>query len=228
MKILAIVPARGGSKGVPCKNLKLIGGQTMTARAVRCGVDAALPVLISTDDQAIHDEAVRAGAEGGFLRPDHLATDEAKTLDVLLHGVDLWQERHGEEVEAVMILQPTSPLRTAQDVSQAVQAWGARQPSSRSLASFASASHLSLGILYRVEQGEAVSLAPPSYSRHDEPQLFIRNGGIYVSEVGLLREGRVLCSQVTPLVMDPWRSVNVDDPFDLHLAMLLADRPFVP
>lgn len=228
MKILAIVPARGGSKGVPGKNLKLIGGQTMTARAVRCGVEAGLPVLISTDDQAIHDEAVRSGAEGGFLRPDILATDNARTLDVLLHGVDLWQERHGEEVEAVMILQPTSPLRTAQDVSEAVQIWGARQPSSRSLASFASASHLSLGILYQIELGEAVSLAPPSYSRHDEPQLFIRNGAIYISEVSLLREGRVLCGHVTAMAMDPWRSVNVDDPFDLHMAMLLADRPYLP
>jgi CMP-N,N'-diacetyllegionaminic acid synthase len=228
VKILAIVPARGGSKGVPGKNLKPIGGQTMTARAVQCGVDAGLPVLISTDDQSIHDEAIKAGAEGGFLRPEHLATDAATTLDVLIHGVDLWQERHSEEVEAVMILQPTSPLRSAQDVSRAVQAWGERPASSRSLASFASASHLSLGILYRVEEERAVSVAPPTYNRHLEPQLFIRNGAIYISEAGLLREGRILCDHVTPLVMDPWRSVNVDDPFDLHLAMLLAERPFVP
>lgn len=228
MTILAIVPARGGSKGVPGKNLKLIGGQTMTARAVRCGVEAGLPVLISTDDQAIHEEAVRAGAEGGFLRPDHLATDDAKTLDVLIHGMELWQERHDEEVEAVMILQPTSPLRTSGDVTRALDAWRQRPADSRSLASFASASHLSLGILYRLEGERAVSVAPASYSRHDEPQLSLRNGAIYISEASLLRQGRILCDQVTPLVMDPWRSVNVDDPYDLHLATLLADRPFKP
>ena len=228
VRVLAIVPARGGSKGVPGKNLKLIGGQTMTARAVKCGLEAGLPVLISTDDQRIHDEAVRAGAEGGFLRPDYLATDGAKTLDVLIHGVDLWQERHGEEVESVMILQPTSPLRNSEDVKRALEAWADRSPDSQSLASFASASHLSLGILYRMEEERAVSVAPATYSRHGEPQLFVRNGAIYISEVGLLRQGRILCDHVTPLAMDPWRSVNVDDPYDLHLAELLADRPYLP
>ena len=136
MTILAVVPARGGSKGVPGKNLKLVGGRSLTARAVEAGLGAGLPVLISTDDQAIHDEAVKAGAEGGFLRPDYLATDEAKTIDVLIHAAELWQQRHNQMVDAVLTLQPTTPLREASDVLKAVEIWKERVPGSRSLASF--------------------------------------------------------------------------------------------
>lgn len=225
MTILAIVPARGGSKGVPGKNLKLVGGKTLTARAVEAGLGAGLPVMISTDDQAIHDEAVRAGAEGGFLRPDYLATDEAKTIDVLIHAVDLWQERHNQMVDAVLTLQPTTPLRDSSDGAAALEIWNSRPNGSRSLASFSFGSHLSLGILYRINDQIAEGVAPPTFSRHDEAPLCIRNGAIYLSEASLLREGRVLCDKVTALVMERWKAVNIDDPLDLHMAQILAENP---
>ncbi len=225
MTILAVVPARGGSKGVPGKNLKLVGGRTMTARAVEAGLQAGLPVLISTDDQAIHDEAVRAGAEGGFLRPDELATDEAKTIDVLIHAIDLWEKRHNQKVNAVMIIQPTTPLRDAADVLAALKIWNNRPSGSRSLTSLSYGSHLSLGVLYQIKDEAAVCIAPASFSRHDEAPLCIRNGAIYLSETDLLKEGRILCDRPAALVMKRWKSVNVDDPLDMHMAQILADHP---
>lgn len=228
MTIIAVVPARGGSKGVPGKNLKLVGGRSLTAHAVEAGLGAGLPVLISTDDQAIHDEAVKAGAEGGFLRPDHLATDEAKTIDVLIHAIELWQQRHNQMVDAVLTLQPTTPLREAADVIKALETWQSRVPDSRSLASFSYGSHLSLGILYRIKEGIAEGAAPATFSRHEDSPLAIRNGAIYLSETTLLKEGRVLCDKVTALLMERWKAVNIDDPLDLHLAQILADNPPAP
>lgn len=224
MTILAVVPARGGSKGVPGKNLKLVGGKSLTARAVEAGLGAGLPVLISTDDQAIHDEAVRSGAEGGFLRPEHLATDEAKTIDVLNHAVELWQKRNNQMVDAVMTLQPTTPLRDAGDVLSAIKNWENRPNGSRSLASFSYGSHLSLGILYQIKGGVAFGIAPATFSRHDEDPLCIRNGAIYLSEVGLLREGKILEDPVTACVMPRWKAINIDDPLDLHMAQILAEN----
>jgi CMP-N,N'-diacetyllegionaminic acid synthase len=197
----------------------------LTARAVDAGLNAGLPVMISTDDQEIHDEAVMAGAEGGFLRPDHLATDEAKTLDVLIHAVELWESRHDQKVEAVVILQPTAPLREAKDVSAALEMWRNRPDGSRSLSSFSYGSHLNLGILYQIKEGVAQGIAPASFSRHDEAPLCIRNGAIYISETGLLKEGRILCDKIAAHIMLRWKSVNVDDPLDLHMAQILAENP---
>lgn len=228
MKILAVVPARGGSKGVPGKNLRLVGGRSLTARAVEAGLGAGLPVMISTDYQSIHDEAVRAGAEGGFLRPDQLATDEAKTIDVLIHAVELWESRHGQRVDAVMTLQPTTPLREANDVIAALELWQNRPEGSRSLTSFTYGSHLSIGVLYKINNGIAEGIAPATFTRQDEEALCMRNGAIYLSEVDLLKEGRVLCDKVTALVMERWRSVNIDDPLDIHLAQILAENPPPP
>ena len=112
MKVLALIPARGGSKRVPGKNVRDLAGKPLiiwTLDAVR-GVEGIVDVLVSTDDPGIAAVASSAGARVPWLRPAHLATDIAGSVDVALHALDWFEMQHGT-VDALLLLQPTSPLR---------------------------------------------------------------------------------------------------------------------
>lgn len=226
--IVAVVPARGGSKGVPRKNLAVVGGRSLVARAVSTGCEAGLVVVLSTDDEEIQREGIAAGAVAPFVRPADLATDKATSVAVMQHAVGWFEDSIGERVETVVGLQPTSPLRTAEDVRAALAAFAARPAGCRSLVTLSHASHLNLSILYRFNSdGKACQLQPPlGFSRHEEPQLMIRNGAVYIAERDLLMvDGAVICPAPAAYVMPRWRGINVDDHFELYLAQLVADCP---
>ena len=120
--MLAIIPARGGSKGLPGKNIKELCGKPLLA----CTAEAALAspyitrVVISTDDKIIAEVAKRYGIECPFLRPDFLSTDDAKSVDVFNFTINKLEEE-GEKIDNIIILQPTSPLRTEQHINEAVE-----------------------------------------------------------------------------------------------------------
>ncbi|HEX2194610.1 MAG TPA: acylneuraminate cytidylyltransferase family protein, partial [Candidatus Limnocylindria bacterium] len=121
MSTVAIIPARGGSKGLPRKNLRLLGGEPLVVHTVRAALAARRVdrVLVSTDDAAIARAARRAGADVPFRRPPELATDHAATLPVVQHAV-AWLEDHGQRVDVVVTLQPTSPLRGPAEIDAVV------------------------------------------------------------------------------------------------------------
>ena len=121
MKILAVIPARGGSKRLPGKNIKPLGGKPLiawtidAARASGCCVD----VLVSTDDPAIAEVAITHDASVPWLRPAHLATDTANSIDVVLHAVD-WYEAQHTPLDGVLLLQATSPFRADDAIARAI------------------------------------------------------------------------------------------------------------
>ena len=226
--ILAIVPARGGSKGVPRKNLACVGGRPLVVRAVSAGVEAGLPVVLSTDDEEIRAAGIAAGAIGPFLRPGHLATDTATSIAVLQHAVEWYEHEQRTRVQVVVGLQPTSPLRTADDVRRALAIFETRPAGCRSLISVSQASHLNLSILYRPQgDGRARPVGmQPGLSRHDEPQLMIRNGAVYIAERDMLmNDGQVMCAAPVIYRMPRWRGINIDDYFELYLAQLFGEHP---
>jgi CMP-N,N'-diacetyllegionaminic acid synthase len=226
--VLAIVPARGGSKGVPGKNLARVAGQSLVCRAVVSGREAGLPVLLSTDDELIRSEGTSAGALAPFLRPPHLATDAAPTSAVLQHAVTWFEQNYGHKLAAIVTLQPTTPLRAAADVLGALTAYETRPAGCRSVVTVCHTGHLSLGVLYPENpEGIARPIQPTaSSSRHEEPPLLIRNGAVYITERDLLmQQAAVMCDTPAVHVMPRWRSINIDDPFELHLAQLLAQYP---
>lgn len=122
MKI-AIIPARGGSKRLPGKNIKLLAGKPMIAWTIEAAIESQVfdHIFVSTDDQEIAEISKRYGAEVPFLRPVELATDEATTNDVVTHLVEWYETEYGKQVSTVAILQPTSPLRNAQHIKEAMQ-----------------------------------------------------------------------------------------------------------
>lgn len=121
-RILAIIPARGGSKGIKGKNIKLLNGKPLLVYSIEAALQCSYIdyVLVSTDSEEIADCGKKYGAQVPFLRPEELATDEAKTIDALLHGIQKLKEI-GNEFDYLVLLQPTQPFRTGQQLSEAIE-----------------------------------------------------------------------------------------------------------
>ncbi|MFR9676193.1 cytidylyltransferase domain-containing protein [Streptomyces sp. TR06-5] len=223
-RVLAVVPARGGSKGVPGKNLAEVGGVSLVARAVRACRGAALvtDVAVSTDDAEIAAAARAAGAEV-VDRPADLAGDVATSEAAVLHALDAHEARHAATVDAVLLVQCTSPFLTAEDVqgvAAAVTEGGA--DSALTVAPF----H---GFVWRaadaaVADGHGVnhdrSVRP---RRQDRPQEHLETGAAYAMDVaGFRKAGHRFFGRTDLVPTDPARVLEIDDPHDLARARALA------
>lgn len=232
--LLTIVPARGGSKRVAGKNLRLLAGRPLlahTADAIReAGLDA--PCLLTTDEEAIAAVGRGLGWMVPFLRPAELAADDAPTIDAVLHGLDWFAGASGGDPEAVMVLQPTSPLRGAECIKEALAVLDAR-PEVDSVVGMR-ALHLPPKFLFLAgESGLALALDPSDGRR----PVYIPNGALYLARTAAVRRLRSLyAGNVLPLVMDDAHSVDVDSEWDFRLAEILlaaglpppAARPAAP
>ncbi|MFF2517775.1 cytidylyltransferase domain-containing protein [Streptomyces sp. NPDC058086] len=224
-RVLAVIPARGGSKGVPAKNLLPVGGVPLVARAVReCRATRLVTdVVVSTDDQAIATAAREAGAEV-VLRPAAIAGDTATSEAAVLHALDAHEALHGSAVDVVLLVQCTSPFITREDidgVAGAVAENGA--DTALTVANF----H---GFIWRdaadesAEGGNGVnhdkSFRP---RRQDRPQDLLETGAAYAMDAAGLRKHQHRFFGHTELVRtDPARVLEIDDPHDLARARALA------
>lgn len=223
---IATVCARGGSKGLPGKNLRLFLGQPLIAHTIAqaracASVDA---VYVSTDDEAIAAAAREAGAVVPFLRPTALATDESPKLPVIGHLVECL-EQAGVRVERVVDLQPTSPLRHSGDIEAAL-AVAPLEDLVVSVCQAADNPYFNLvekGADGRVRlcQGEGRG------RRQDQPEVLALNGSIYVWRVEALRRAAAAglwSVNIRPYLMPRWKSVDIDDLEDFELAEWLGSR----
>ncbi|MFR9796301.1 cytidylyltransferase domain-containing protein [Streptomyces sp. MS06] len=242
-RVLAVIPARGGSKGVPAKNLATVGGVPLVARAVRECRAAPLvtDVVVSTDDHAIADAARTAGAEV-VLRPADIAGDTATSEAAVLHAMDVHEARHGAPVDVVLLVQCTSPFLHREDVdgvAAAVAVDGA--DSAVTVAPF----H---GFVWRdADEAEPVpggahdADATGGYGvnhdkshrprRQDRPQDLLETGAAYAMDAaGFRKAGHRFFGRTALVRTDPARVLEIDDPHDLARARALAtlldaDRP---
>ncbi len=223
---IATVCARGGSKGLPGKNIRDFAGQPLIARTITQAL--ACPgiagVYVSTDDEAIAAAARAAGALVPYQRPAELATDEAGKLPVIEHLVR-HLEAQGRRIETVVDLQPTSPLREASDIRAAL-ALRDRAPLVVSVCEARDNPYFNL-----VEQQPdglvTLSKGAGGARRQDMPAVYALNGAIYVWERAALARAAVqgLWSvPIAPYVMPRWKSVDVDDLEDFEYAQWLHDR----
>ncbi|QDI69400.1 transferase [Streptomyces calvus] len=231
-RVLAVIPARGGSKGVPAKNLAPVGGIPLVARAVReCrAARHVTDVVVSTDDQAIAAAARQAGAEV-VLRPAAIAGDTATSEAAVLHAMDSHEALHGAPVDVVLLVQCTSPFLVREDVDAvagAVVAEGA--DTAVTVAPF----H---GFVWRDGDDETAGGHGVNHDksfrprRQDRPQDFLETGAAYAMDAAGFREHKHRFFGRTELVRtDPARVLEIDDPHDLARARALAplfdaDRP---
>jgi CMP-N-acetylneuraminic acid synthetase len=215
--VLALIPARGGSKGIPRKNLAVVGGETLLARAIE---SAAAPqidrVVVSTDDDEIAAAAAELGAET-ITRASELAADETPMLDVI---VDAAERLH---VDALVLLQPTSPLRTVRHVGEAVELF--RSSGADAVVSVVEVPHqFRPDKLVRIESGRVVAEGDAPLHRNTEP-VYARNGpAVLVLRTDGLAARGLYGGDVRAYLMDPAASLDVDAPGDLLLAEALLAR----
>lgn len=209
--------ARGGSKGLPGKNLRLLGGIPLVARAVQRSLQAAAlvedcehEVVCSTDSPEIAAVARRWGARVPFLRPGDLSTDEAKSIDVALHACSWFASEHGHEPTALVLVQPTTPLARPADLAAALRLHLVHPDESS--VTVAPAEHAVWS--YRVENGCLVSLSKAAEAdrRQEAPPVVGLNGAAYAASPEFLRKHRrfVVDGLTRPSLMDASLSIDVD------------------
>jgi CMP-N,N'-diacetyllegionaminic acid synthase len=228
--VLAVVPARGGSKSIPRKNLKMVGGVSLVGRAAQ--IAAALPLidaaLISTDDPEIAAEAKAHGLDAPFMRPPELSGDTASSVDMWRHAWLAAEAHYGKRFELSVLLEPTSPMRRPEDVERTLRALvdaGAPAAATVSPTPAHYTPHKALEIndkgeiIFYLEDGARHSL------RQGIPAYYHRNGLCYaVTRDHLVNKGYIIDHGAVAVVVDR-HVVNIDDMFELELAEWLLQQP---
>lgn len=229
-KILAVIPARGGSKGIPRKNLARLGGRTLIAHAA--GVAAELDWLdfavLSTDDDEIAEEGRRRGLQVPFLRPAELAADRSTAVDMWRHAWLASEAHCDNRFEISVLLEPTSPMRRADDVTRTVRALLESNCSSAVTVSRTPAHFTPERTLCVNDRGQLRPYLQEGLkytSRQMIPDYFYRNGLTYaVTREGLVDRGCII--QEDTLAVPVERPVvNIDEPLDLAWAEFLLRQP---
>lgn len=230
-KIIAIIPARRGSKGIPEKNIKLFNGKPLIYYAIKLAKESEkkgiiVDHIVSTDDKEIASITRNIGGNVPFLRPESLATDDSLVIDTIIHAVEWWEQQHNDVVHSILLLQPTNPLTAIEDVDNSVKYYFDNQPKAKCLISICDAQHVRLPTLYykngkHLEQ--VLGEANPTIRRQELKQLYWRNGAIYISRRDLFLDGgRLINDNPVFYEMPRLRSVNIDDMFDWVLAESLV------
>ena len=227
--LLAVIPARGGSKGIPRKNLQRVGGRSLIAHAAAAArsLDAVDAAIITTDDEEMAEEGRRHGLAAPFLRPPELAGDDADAVATWRHA---WQEaeRHfGRRFELSVLLEPSSPLRLPDDVVRTVEALLDGSHLAAATVSRTPAHYTPHKTLIIDEHGELRPLLPPELSpslRQMIPRQYHRNGVCYAVRRSTLLEGGTIVEESCAAVVVDRPVVNIDEPFDLELAEWLLHR----
>lgn len=225
-----VIPARGGSKGLPGKNLRRLGALSLIGHAVTSAREASRldRFIVSTDSAEIADEARGNGAEVPFLRPPELASDQAGMLGVLQHAVR-WLESTGVRPDLVVTLQPTSPFRVGADIDRTIAkivATGADSAQTLSEASYHPF------FMKTLEGDRTVALFPEGHKyvrRQDAPAVYQPSGAVYVTRYHVLMEqGHILGDDNRGLVQSFEASVNIDTEWDFMLAELILREGRAP
>ncbi len=222
MTLLTIIPARCGSKEILKKNIMDVCGKPLLYYTVAPALELlkkklSSHVIVSTDCEEIAGIAREIGADVPFLRPDELSSDTAPSIAYVLHALEHF-EKKGDLFDAVLILQPTSPLRTFQDMHDSIELFRTRQKDS--LISVYKEKKITDLIIYREDNGIAIPLNEKhnkGIRRQDQSQIFIRNGAIYMAKTEYVKKtGRLVGNRPLLYEMPESRSINIDTVDDLQ------------
>jgi CMP-N-acetylneuraminic acid synthetase len=228
MTVLAIVPARAGSKGLPGKNERPLAGKSLVARAAEAARDSGVVdrLVLSTDSERIAELGRQAGLEIPFLRPAELATDDSPMQPVIEHAV-IHVEQDGYHPDVVLVLQPTAPLRTGAHIAQAIAML--LETGADSVVSVVEIpKHFSPHYAMRIAGGRLEPFLPEGDAvtrRQDVEPAYSRDGTVYAVRRDVLVERHDLYgSDCRPLVIPAGESVNIDSPADWAAAEALLCR----
>jgi N-acylneuraminate cytidylyltransferase len=221
MKILALITARGGSKRIPGKNIRPLGGRSLITWSIDAarGIQEICDILVTTDDVAIADVARNAGALVPWLRPAELASDTAKSVDVALHALD-WYEKEKGEVDGLLLLQPTSPFRSRETIARGIALFN--QQGRRPVVGISPAGSHPMWC-FKVDgmtMKPFVERGGLHLRSQDLPPAYVVNGAFYLLTPDDLRQTRSFYSDtMLPLVIEnPEECLDIDTEWDWKIA----------
>lgn len=230
MRILAVIPAREGSKGVAKKNIKKLGGVPLIAYTIMAArkVNRLSNVIVSTDSHEIAEIAKSYGADVPFIRPKHLATDTASSVDVVLHAIDFF-EKQGNHYEHIMLLQPTSPFRDDEDINNCLDIY--ERNTCDSVISVCEAAVHPYLCKKIDKKGSLQDFIPFKYKhlrRQDMPKAYQVNGAIYLTSAENIKKRKSFYGDVVlPYVMESIKSIDIDTNLDFKLAELIIKERII-
>ncbi|MFY0591794.1 cytidylyltransferase domain-containing protein [Roseivirga sp.] len=224
MRILALIPARGGSKGIPGKNLKKLGNIPLINYSIKLGLECGYfdTVLVSTDSPQILEISKNSGAMVPFLRPDALSSDASPTIDTVIHALQ-YMTSHGQSYDAVCLLQPTVPFREVKEVNSAIEKFinsgadslvSVRQVPHKFNPHWCFESSKNKDLL-KIATGESQIIS----RRQDLPKAYYRDGSVYLAKPAIILHDRSLYGQNMAYfenTISP--DINLDTPADWQIA----------
>lgn len=229
---IAVIPARGGSKGIPRKNIAMVAQKPLIAWTIQAAQSSQYlsQIIVSTEDEEIARVAQQWGAKVPFLRPPELSRDDTPSIDPILHAVSWLEKQENCSPTYIMLLQPTSPLRTAYDIDTAIEI--AYQQQVDSVVSVTPSHHHPYWCKRVTETGKLtdfLNLEKAYTRRQDLPPAYALNGAIYLVRREVLLQKKTFYTDNTyAYSMPEERSLDIDTPWDLYIVnLILQDRTVV-
>lgn len=219
-KVLALIPARGGSKGIPGKNIIEVAGLPLIAHSIRSAQKSKLidRIVVSTDSRKIAKVAKKYGVEVPFLRPKKIAGDKSPTIDAVLHALG-WLEEHGEKFDAVALLEPTSPLRKNDDIDNAIKLFLKNFNKTDAVVSVGEVHLEHPSVMKMIEKNYLKPFLSSKRKIHQRQQLskvYFPYGVIYLCKTSVLKKQKTFYpKRIMPYQIERWQNYEVDDIFDL-------------
>jgi len=223
--ILGLIPARGGSKGLPRKNIRPLLGKPLIAWTIEQAKVSKYvdKVVVSTDDEEIAEVAKQYGAKVPFMRPKELARDDTPGIDVVFHAMNWFTKNKNKQYDLIILLQPTSPLRTAEDIDKAIELLFLKK--AKAIVSVCEVDHHPLWTNTLPENGcmkDFIRKEIMNKNRQELPTFYGLNGAIYLAYWDYIKEQKGFFGKETfAYIMPKERSVDIDSELDLKLAEIL-------
>jgi len=226
--VIGLITARGGSKGIPRKNIATVAGKPLIVWTIETALASSVDrVIVSTDDDEIAQLSSKHGAEVPFIRPVSLAQDDSPHIDVLVHALEWLRDHENYCPEFLMLLQPTSPLRIPEDIESSIEIANRINADCVVSVKQAQASPYSTLVVSEDKKLKSFIVDSEGYQRRQVlPKHYALNGAIYMVRSDVLLEEETLYPDRTyAYVMPPERSLDIDESWDLYLAdLILVDR----
>jgi len=230
--ILGLIPARGGSKGLPGKNIKSLLGKPLIAWTIKQALASKYldRLVVSTDNKEIAEISRKYGADVPYMRPKELAEDNAKGIDVILHAIDWLKENDNrKQYELIMLLQPTSPLRRFEDIDKAIELLFLKE--AKAIVSVCEVDHHPLWANTLPEDGcmkDFIRKEIMNKNRQELPVFYRLNGAIYLAYCNYIKQCKSFLGKETfAYVMPRERSIDIDNEMDLKLAEILMNSKYI-
>jgi len=227
--MIAIIPARGGSKGLPGKNIRNLNGKPLIAYTIAAALESKSidKVIVTTDDVEIAEVAMKYGAQVPFKRPEEISTDTASAIDVYIHAIEYLEKQDNEKIDKFMVLLPTAPMRKSHHIDEAVNLFF-----KESADTLISVKEAETPITWYMKKNDQNRISNAGFgvgnavtNRQENTIYYVPNGAIYILDYQLLKEKRTYYSENTvAYLMDAENSIDIDTIDDFEYASFMMNR----